>query len=339
MKQNRQENKNHCKTQNQIQSRANDCYLCKCQKEQLNGNCLLKGGNQLEITEYSVFPGIWLALKESVATAFEESGVHRRGLIEIAHCREGRLEYEKQDRYFYLDRGDMSIHKKDGKREVIRCPTGRYRGLAVIIDPKAAPRCTSCFLSGVDVELSRLFQKFISEDQPFILRATPRLEHIFSEIYEVPESLRNGYYKVKILELLLFLSYLEPDMSKLGRHSYSKTQAALMKQALEYIRENPNKRLTAQDLAKKFYVSIEQLRRSALSVYGKPLYQCIRIYKMHLAAACLLESDRTITDVAGEFGYDNSSKFAGAFRSVMGCAPADYRSGKSSQQASFHILE
>ena len=53
-------------------------------------------------------------------------------------------------------------------------------------------------------------------------------------------------------------------------------------------------------------------------VYGKPLYQCIRAYKMRVAARLLRETDRTVLDIAGEFGYGNSSKFAAAFREVLG---------------------
>ena len=40
----------------------------------------------------------------------------------------------------------------------------------------------------------------------------------------------------------------------------------------------------------------------------------------------LLEyTDKTILEVAMEYGYDNGSKFAAAFRSVKGVNPAQYR--------------
>ena len=37
--------------------------------------------------------------------------------------------------------------------------------------------------------------------------------------------------------------------------------------------------------------------------------------------------DRTVLDIAGEFGYDNPSKFARAFRAVIGVSPNAYRCG------------
>lgn len=64
-------------------------------------------------------------------------------------------------------------------------------------------------------------------------------------------------------------------------------------------------------------------------MYGKPLYQCIRAYKMRVAARLLGETDRTVLDIAGEFGYGNSSKFAAAFREVLGASPGEYRQKKS----------
>ena len=43
----------------------------------------------------------------------------------------------------------------------------------------------------------------------------------------------------------------------------------------------------------------------------------------------LAASDLTVLDIAGRFGYDNGSKFAVAFRDVMGLSPKEYREAKS----------
>ena len=48
---------------------------------------------------------------------------------------------------------------------------------------------------------------------------------------------------------------------------------------------------------------------------------------MHGAAELLRSTDRTVLDIAGQFGYDNASKFARAFRDVIGVSPNEYRSG------------
>lgn len=53
-----------------------------------------------------------------------------------------------------------------------------------------------------------LAEKFCCNGGGFAARSSPRAEHVFSELYSVPEEIRKGYFKVKILELLLFLSTL-----------------------------------------------------------------------------------------------------------------------------------
>ena len=59
-------------------------------------------------------------------------------------------------------------------------------------------------------------------------------------------------------------------------------------------------------------------------------YAHIKKYKMNLAAVYLQETDQSITQIAGELGYSNISKFARAFQEVFGMLPKDYRKQKKS---------
>lgn len=157
-----------------------------------------------------VFPGIWLMFQDVEAYSFSPWGKVSSGLLEITHCREGRLEYQDSHRAFVLGEGDLSIRQTRKGEAALLCPVKRYRGLSVLIHPEQAPPCTSCFLRDVNVSLAELYEKFCGEGRPFIMRATPQLEHIFAQLYQVPQSIQRGYFKVKVLELLLFLSCLEP---------------------------------------------------------------------------------------------------------------------------------
>lgn len=287
----------------------------------------------------AVFPGIWLEVLEVHAPSFRPHPVDPEHCIRIAHCGRGRLEYEGTDSVLSLHPGDLAIHPCVCKNPRLNCPLGYFHGLSILLDLEAAPKCASCLLDDVEVDLPLLFQRLLPGGAPFILRVTPQLEHVFSELYDVPPSLQQGYYKVKTLELLLFLSRLDPSMSEAKQHICSKGEAALVKQVFAYIAERRSARIPAEELARELHVSPGQLRRSMGKMYGKPLYQCIRSYKMHLAARELLASARTVADIASEFGYDNSSKFAGAFRSVMGCSPGEYRAGAGAWQAASDSLE
>ena len=50
---------------------------------------------------------------------------------------------------------------------------------------------------------------------------------------------------------------------------------------------------------------------------------------MESAAYMLEYTDKTVLEIANCHGYDNSSKFAVAFRSVKGMSPTEYRLEKA----------
>lgn len=279
----------------------------------------------LVITEHHIFPGIWLCYKDAHIQKFTYPPSYPSGLLEITHCREGRFEYDAGEKFFYLSSGDMSVSKSMAKGVTVYCPTQHYHGISIIIDPKNAPCCLSCLLDDVNVSPTALFKKFCKEDRYFIMRSTARLEHIFSELYSVPENMKKGYFKVKILELLMFLNSLDPSLSQTEQRSCSKEKVNLAKQVCQFINTHMNTRLTTEQLAEHFYVSPAQLRKCFYSVYGESIYAYIRAYKMRSAAHCLKTTDGTISEIAGAFGYDNSSKFSKAFRDVMGVSPTEYR--------------
>ena len=95
---------------------------------------------------YSVFPGIWLMFQDVEAYSFSPWGKVSSGLLEITHCREGRLEYQDSHRAFVLGEGDLSIRQTRKEEAALLCPVKRYRGLSVLIHLEQAPPCTSCFL-------------------------------------------------------------------------------------------------------------------------------------------------------------------------------------------------
>ena len=246
------------------------------------------------------------------------------GLLEIHHCREGRIEYAYGGKHYFLAPGDLSVVSREDGPGAACFPTGHYHGITVTLDPKRAPDCLSCILQDVDVRPGALAEKFCAGSGCFVARSSARVEHIFSELYAVPDDLRRGYFKVKVLELLLFLSALDVPGEK---RVYSGAQVRLAQSARDLLLQSTEDDLTTAELAQKLGASASQLAASFRGVYGMTPAAFLRAQKMHGAAQLLRTSDRTVLDIAGQFGYDNASKFARAFRSVIGVSPSAYRAG------------
>ena len=280
------------------------------------------------MTVYDVFPGVMLSFNDFHMAYSKSDYVAGRPLFAIDHCREGRMEYRLGSRYFYLAPGDLSVARQDVLPTLAAFPTGHYHGITVTVDPGLAPRCLSCFLEDVEVQPAALAEKFCAAGGYFAARSSRRVEHVFSELYQVPEDLRRGYLKVKILELLLFLSALEvPAQPQAAAPGLSRGQVSLARKTADYLLANTESKVTVQELSRHFGASAAQIQASFRGVYGRSPAAWLRLQKMHGAAELLRSTDRTVLDIAGQFGYDNASKFARAFRDVIGVSPNEYRSG------------
>ena len=158
-------------------------------------------------------------------------------------------------------------------------------------------------------------------------RSSPRVKHVFSELYAVPEGIRKGYFKVKVLELLLFLSVLPVPPVALEQRCFTNSQVTLAKEVCQYLTDHMDSKITIQELSGQFNASATLIKSSFRGVYGMSPSAFLRAQKMHSAADLLRNSNRTVLDIAGQFGYDNASKFAKAFRDIIGVSPNEYRSG------------
>ena len=284
---------------------------------------------EIKMTCYSVFPGIDLIYNDIHAqkSLADISGNHRN-LLEIDHCRDGRMECRVDEDSFYLAPGDISIHRLGNATREEAFPTGHYHGITIQIDLDQSPKCMSCFLEDVDVQPEAIAAKYLpSGCGYYALRQLPAIEHIFSELYALPNTVQRGYFKVKILEIFLFLAGLERTELYSEQKGLSENQVVLAKNVCSYLTEHIERRITASELAEQFGVSASQIKNSFSGVYGTSVHAYMRGQRMQAAAKLLRSTDRTVLDIAGQFGYDNGSKFANAFRSVMGVTPAQYRKG------------
>lgn len=284
---------------------------------------------EMKMTRYAVFPGIDLVYNDIRAGECTSNiNENQRNLLEIEHCRDGRLECSVDGSGFSLAPGDISIHHLGNSVREEVFPTGHYHGITIQIDLDHSPACLSCFLEDVNVQPAAIATKYLPDDQKYyVLRQLPAIEHIFSELYALPNTVQKGYFKVKILEMFLFLTGLERSGSCAEQKGMSEHQVVLAKNVCSYLTEHIEQRITLAELAEQFGVSVTQIKNSFAGVYQTSVQTYIRGQRMRAAAKLLQTTDRTVLDIAGQFGYDNGSKFANAFRSVMGVTPAQYRKG------------
>lgn len=75
-----------------------------------------------------------------------------------------------------------------------------------------------------------LQDKFCNHKQCIVLHEKQEFEHLFSEIYCVPEQIKKSYYKIKVMEILLFLFALDTTKEKIENRYFNKNLVAKVKE-------------------------------------------------------------------------------------------------------------
>lgn len=293
----------------------------------------LNDNGDSQLTVYNLFPGIKLTY-HSVHTDRSYLGTAKKGnVIEIHHCREGRMECSYGEDYLYLMPGDLAIDivKRNTKEFVF--PLRHYHGITITINTDIAPTCFSCFLKDVNVQPLNIVKRLCAERSCFVIRSKEYIEHLFSEMYSVPCENKKGYYKIKVLELLLVLSGVDPEENRLNTCTVSMAQVELAKNVASYIADNRDGNMTVSMLSQQFHTSVTHLQNAFKGVFGVPVFSYMRIHKMNAAALQLIITDKTVMEIANDCGYDNASKFASAFRDIMNETPLEYRKSHKYQNS------
>ena len=279
------------------------------------------------MTLYSVFPGVFLMyndfhMKECISDFQTQSN-----LLCIDHCREGRIEHEiEKNAFCYLKAGDLRVDRRSNHSGKVEFPLCHYHGISIGFQIDVASKELPEYIKDFPVNLYELQKKYCSDKNPFVIPGEPAIEHIFSELYNVPLKIKKDYFKIKVLELLLYLDALDLSGHIEERPYFYKGQVEKIKAIQSFLTQDLTKNYTLEELSKRFDIALTPMKNCFKAVYGSPIYTYVRNYRMNYAAG-LLKSDKSlkVSEIAGLVGYDSPSKFTSAFHQTMKKTPLEYR--------------
>lgn len=282
------------------------------------------------MTVYQVYPGIQLIYNDFEATSCYWDGNIDKNILEINHCREGREGCRlASGSCLYLGEGDLSIHTMDNCASEMSFPLKHYRGISVVINLSVVVENPPEILSDSGIDILQFKDKFCPDGNCFIMRAKDEIEHIFSELYSVPDCLQKPYFRLKVQELLLFLCMVDVSKEK-RRELYTSPQVEIIKTIHKRLVSNLQERPTIDELSREYLINPTTLKDSFKGIYGQPIGSYMKEYRIKQAASLLRQSQATISEIANKVGYENQSKFATAFRDVLKITPAEYRKQNAS---------
>ena len=281
-----------------------------------------------QVYVYHLFPGVEVAyitvhMADFDFGLFEEG--ERKNYVTIHYCKEGRIEQEVNQEFFYLMPGDCSFAVQDRTQKMFQLPLKHYHGISIGIDFDVKENPLLSYLESCDCLPDEALRHICGGMCHIVLRSSAIAKKFFEDLYDVEVEQRLDYLRVKMPELFYRMKHAKTDSNYYDRNLVPRTQVEIVKVVSDYIAENLNEKITLKQLTSKFGISDTYLQNAFRSVYGMPVISFIRAQKMQSAAQVLIHTTRTIDEIAEEFGYENESKFSAAFKKIMGDTPGVYR--------------
>jgi len=95
--------------------------------------------------------------------------------------------------------------------------------------------------------------------------------------------------------------------------------------AIDFIQIHLGEHVSMAEITRRAGFSERQLQRKFLRMFGITMQQFIIQSRVHAAINELVHSDRTIAEIAAQFGFTHQSAFTRQFHEIIGIPPSTYR--------------
>ena len=111
--------------------------------------------------------------------------------------------------YFYPASGDIMLDGSATENKECSFPLSHDHGITITISVPEAAKNLGDLFELFSIDLHAIGSLFQLQSRPFVMHGDIFADHIFDELYHVPESSRKEYFRVKILELLISLKTVD----------------------------------------------------------------------------------------------------------------------------------
>lgn len=237
---------------------------------------------------------------------------HSHMEVELLYCLKGCLKVTIEGQLFEFSENDIAVINS-GRKHSIFMSTDDL-GCRISIDYELLAR-----------EAGQGMVVFNCNTKLYPGQSYENLCHILVEIVEEYAIAEHMDFRKKELFYRMLVCLMNRYVHEFRSKSEAICEDEVMQRTLNYISKN-----IARPLSLKFAASLNFMSESAFSKYfkrkiGMNFVQYVRELRLERAKQELVYTDKTMSEIALDCGYTNSSVFTKAFRAMAGCAPTQFR--------------
>lgn len=247
---------------------------------------------------------------------------HYHPYYEIYYMLSGQRIYFVGDRTYPVEQGDLVFIAPNLLHQTYQSGEPEHERLIIHFG--------DLFLNGFPAASRELLLSPFLQDSKVIrlprqeqLAIDQQLRRVTAEIRDQP----SGYELVPALAvtdlLLVTARYLQQHEPVPVYHDTP--LHAKISEIVRHINAHFAEPLTLQDLAERFYISPYYLSRKFKDITGFSYTDYVTLTRIKEAQRLLRETALSVTEIAGEVGFDNFSHFGKTFKRIAKASPREYR--------------
>lgn len=251
---------------------------------------------------------------------------HIHEYFELLYCTSGKYELTIERQRMTLSCGDVVLIRPMQPHQTRTLYGGENRYIVL----QFIPECLLSFAQPID-ELQYIFPFMHTSKQDVQFYSGGQIAD--TQLGEwvrtiLREYLQKAYgYEMAIrthieLVVLWFIRQWQP---RSGVMPMNEEHLEIVKSVLQYVADNLGEAITVHELAAAFNMGSSTFSRFFNLNLGESLPSYIRRLRLTKAANELMQSDKTITEIASELGFSSTSYFVMCFREQNGITPKKFR--------------
>lgn len=282
--------------------------------------------HKYHLVSYDLYDGIKLAFMSLNGNKQTDTHEPLKHILEINYCHKGKIGWKMNNgNSIYLGEHDYSLHTMECcSASTITLPNEYYEGISIYIDLNILSETPPELLKNTGITGDGILNKFCKDGNFSAFIGNEETDAIFSSFYHQPKEFQLAYWRIKVLELLLYLSKLSIDTEN-RLSEYQSEQVEIVRNIHKYLLNNISQRITIDEIARKYLINTTTLKSVFKAVYGTSIASHIKEHRMKIASGLLIETQKSIKEIAKEIGYESQSKFSKAFKEYYDILPTEYR--------------
>ncbi|QOR36168.1 helix-turn-helix transcriptional regulator [Clostridium sp. 'deep sea'] len=282
-------------------------------------------------TIHKIIPGLNLAynnffLKNKLVNQAKDYQWFSDSLLKINYCIKGKMfAYNKAGRVCISNGGTSSYYYGTENIYAVDHFEKHYESITIF---GYMSQIINTFTAIFNIK-EQVFIDFINEinvgKEFMVIKSNSIVMKLVNEIYECCNKNNPENIKLKTIELLFYeIKNIQRNKNTVEQY-YNRTTIDKVMGIEQYLINNVDKKITVNDLCKKFNITLDTLKRCFKQMYNQSIYAYLKMKRMTKGKELLEHSNLSITEIALNCGYSNHHSFGKAFKQTYKIPPREIR--------------